>query len=454
MKKSYQWAIELFIIILIISGQPVFATIDVEMILNDGGFVSFDHFKAELYLFNHVATVPDARIFGILEIAGEFYYWPDFETVASYRELVVEPGESYLTFLEFNFPDIDEMIPFGPMSFWGAWYVDAGYYGYDVKEFWLGAEHKWTPTPMATFTPEPTNTPAPPTSTPTSTPSSAPAGFVYVDAGSFVMNSSIIEPCWGDGEEGPQFEVTLTRGFFMMQTEVTRQIWADLKAVQPTLPDDPSDITLSPTLGHPVQQNSWYEAVLFANLMSLHEGYTRCYYEDEEFTIPIDATNYTSGTIFCKFHESGYRLPTEAEWEYACRAGTAGPFSCDEPEYTWENCEICQPGVHPTLEQYSLYCMPYPSMLAVSGSKLPNPFGLYDMHGSVSEWCWDLFWTYPGMNLIDPTGPTSTYEWSRVVRGGSWVDMARHCRSASRWSSGPGFFHFTFGFRLLRIAPE
>ena len=73
---------------------PVQAAIDVEMILNNGGFVSFDHFKAELYLNNHDEVVPDALIFGILEIYGEYYYWPDFGTDVNYGVQIIEPGES------------------------------------------------------------------------------------------------------------------------------------------------------------------------------------------------------------------------------------------------------------------------------------------------------------------------------------------------------------------------
>ena len=97
------------------------AVIDVEMILNDAAFVSFDHFKAELYLNNPDAMVPDAWIFGIIEVCGEFYYWPDYGVEVNFQTMSIESGVTFLTFLEIDFPNVDNVIPFGPMSFWGAW---------------------------------------------------------------------------------------------------------------------------------------------------------------------------------------------------------------------------------------------------------------------------------------------------------------------------------------------
>ena len=155
----------------ILIGMPVSAEIDVEMQLNDGGFVSYDHFKAALYLNNHGSPVPNAQIFGILDVFGEYFFWPDFGSEVNFNTRTIAEGEAWLTFLEFDFPNIDDVIPFGPLSFWGAWFVNMENYGYDVQEFWLDAAHKWTPTP--TETPAPSATPEPPfthTPVPTETP--------------------------------------------------------------------------------------------------------------------------------------------------------------------------------------------------------------------------------------------------------------------------------------------
>ena len=299
----------------------------------------------------------------------------------------------------------------------------------------------------------PTFTPAPPTSTPTSelvtatpTLSPVPTGFVFISPGGFKMGSPLDEPCRETNET--QHEVTITRGFYMMRTEVTRQMWADLKAVQPTLPDDPSDTHDSFTMNHPVQNNTWLEAVLFSNLMSVQTGYTRCYYKDAGFSIPVDSTNYMSGTFYCNFNANGYRLPTESEWEYACRGGTTGAFSCDEPDYHSWNCHNCAPGTNPVLEDYCVFCANDPGGIAVVGSKLPNPNGLYDIHGNVWECCWDWYGTYPSDTVTDPTGPTSGS--FRVMRSGAFYYYARGCRSAYRNYFSQSLRDSIQGFRLVR----
>lgn len=446
--------------------QPlVSAEIDIEMLLNNGGFVSFDHFKAELYLNNQEAVVPDAEIFGILEIYGEYYFWPTFTTEVNSQTFYINSGETYLTFLEFDFHNIDDIIPFGPMYFWGAWFVDMAQFGFDVKEFWLGSEHKWTPTPSpATCTP--TTPPGSPTYTPTSTPTSTPTntpfanpGALYstdaivgnmrcVPAGSFTQGSPGEEPCRDSIES--QFTHILTKNIAVMETEVSRQMWEDLRAVQPTLPEDPSSTSASPLMINPVQYNTWFEAVLFANLLSLQNGYTQCYYKDATFTIPLDATNYTTGQFFWNPAVDGYRLPSEGEWEHFCRAGTNGPFSCDEPDYTSDTCgyPYCVIEEFPVLEDYAVFCANNPGSTQAVGSKLSNPWNLKDVHGNVYEWCWDDFTSYPSGTVIDYSGPgTSSF---RALRGGSWYNRARFCRSANRDHYSPGYRLTYDGFRLVR----
>lgn len=489
--------------VLHLSSPVVLAGVDVDMFLNDGGFISFDHFLAELRLSNNGAVVPDAQIFGVLEVHGSFFFWPDFTSDVSFDIRNIPEGHMTANFLEFDFPDIDDFIPFGPMNFWGAWVVSGDQYGYDVQEFWLDSEHKWTPSPVpATFTPTaspdsptftpviptptstpppptgtpsfsvtptntptltpvPTFTPVPPTLTPTSTPTRTPTStltptatpifvsvgnMIAISAGTFMQGSPSTEPCRISDET--EFTHTLTRNLVVMETEVTRQMWADLSAVQGTLPADPSDTSCSPSMIHPVQSLTWFESVLFANLLSMQNGYTRCYYTDAGFTTPVDASNYVTGPFFCYFGADGYRLATEGEWEYWGRAGTTTPFSCDEPNYTSGTCESCTSGTHPVLEQYCVYCANDPGMTSISGSKLANPWSLKDVHGNVWEWCWDWYGMYPTEAVTDYTGLTSGTE--RVIRGGAWGSIAEACRSAKRLSVLPYNRSNPLGFRLVR----
>lgn len=442
------------------------AQVDVEMQLNNAGFESYDHFKAALYLNNDEQPLNDVWIFGILEIYGEFYYWPTFTNEVSFQESTIAVGESWIDFLEFDFPDIDDVIPFGPMSFWGAWYRNENEYGFDVQEFWLDSDHKWTPTPVPTATPVATDTPVvtasptvEPTATPTQVPSATPAatatpqqappGFAYIPAGSFTMGSSPSEPCHNSAETVHQ--VTLTRSFYMLETEVTRQMWANLQVSHPALPDDPSNLTHSPTMEHPVNRSTWYEAILFLNLLSQQEALDPCYFKDSGFTTPVNETNYSSDPIYCDFDAFGYRLPTESEWEYACRAGTTGPFSCDEPNYTTSSCGFCIPDYHLELELHSVFCGNSSGSSEPVSSKLPNPWGLYDMHGNLLEWCWDWSWTYPG-DSTDPTGPDDGL--FKVRRSGSFNDQPELCRSADRNANSPGYRNGYLGFRYVRLATD
>jgi formylglycine-generating enzyme required for sulfatase activity len=133
-----------------------------------------------------------------------------------------------------------------------------------------------------------------------------------------------------------------------------------------------------------------------------------------------------------------YRLPTEAEWEYACRGWTSTRFSYgDDPGYT-------------SLTDYAWYDANSGSTSHPVGQKLPNPWGLYDMQGNVWEWCQDWYDAYPGGAALDPQGPASgSY---RVIRGGYWDDFAWLCRSARRDYDYPDYGDDYIGFRVV-LAP-
>ncbi|MBN1878803.1 formylglycine-generating enzyme family protein [bacterium] len=287
-------------------------------------------------------------------------------------------------------------------------------------------------------------------STPPVTP--VPMTFSTISPGTFTMGSPYIEPCVSSSKALDEHQVRLTRDIAIMQTEVTRQMWFDLRAMHTDLPEDPSLTKVSPTMNHPVQNALTNETALFANLLSLSHGLMRSYYKDPGFSIPLDSTNYEDEEFFCNFDAGGYRLPTEAEWEYACRAGTEGPFSFYEPEYHQGTCYGCDPDVFQGLDQYCVYCGNSPGSAEPASSKYPNPWGLYDMHGNVSEYCWDYYGdmsvdVMTDQEQVDPTGPLTGDQ--RILRGGNWDCPATDCRSAARTVI---VGNQNCGFRLVKSA--
>jgi formylglycine-generating enzyme required for sulfatase activity len=247
-----------------------------------------------------------------------------------------------------------------------------------------------------------------PTPTPAPTPATPNAGdkqtldlgsgvsmtLVWIPPGTFTMGSPSNESS-RDSDEGPQTRVTLTRGFWMGETEVTQAQW---KAVMGS-GNNPSHFK-GDTL--PVEMVSWNDAMDFCRRLSERSGRT-------------------------------VTLPTEAQWEYACRAGTTTRFSFGDSDSSLGN--------------YAWFTSNSGSQTRPVRGKQPNAWGLYDMHGNVWEWCLDWFGAYPGGSVTDPTGASSgSY---RVLRGGSWGYTARYCRSASRGGDGPtGRFHNN-GFRVV-----
>ena len=237
--------------------------------------------------------------------------------------------------------------------------------------------------------------------------------LVLIPAGEFLMGSPEDDDD-ADAEEKPRHRVQITRPFYLGVTEVTQ---GQYRAV---MGKNPSQFKRSDNL--PVEQVSWFDAVKSCNKLSEREG-RKPYYRIEG-----DAVTMAGG--------DGYRLPTEAEWEYACRAGTTTRFSFGDDETA--------------LGQYAWYGANCKGRTQLVGRKQPNAFGLYDMHGNVWEWCWDGYdeGYYSRSPVDDPLGPSGVS--ARVARGGCAEDGPRICRSAIRFRAAPGLRAGT-GFRLARV---
>ncbi|MBP6875735.1 MAG: formylglycine-generating enzyme family protein [Candidatus Eisenbacteria bacterium] len=253
-------------------------------------------------------------------------------------------------------------------------------------------------------------------------------GFVAVLAGVFTMGSPAGELCRDSDET--QHEVTLTRGFYVSTTEVTQAEW------QATMGWDDSYFDGA---DRPVETITWFDAVQYCNERSADEGLAAAY------TITgatYDGHHITGGTVTWNQDANGYRLLTEAEWEYACRAGSASAF-CNG------GISQCYCGSEPNLGLVGWYCGNSSNQTHDVAQKAPNAWGLYDMHGNVWEWCWDWYASYGG-SATDPVGPGSGS--ARVDRGGSWDDIARYCRSAYRGYYTPSHRDYYIGLRLARTA--
>ena len=247
--------------------------------------------------------------------------------------------------------------------------------------------------------------------------------FTLIPPGEFMMGS----PRWEDGrfsDEGPRRRVQITRPFYLGVYPVTHEEYERVTGANPSSfsPDGGRSDWVSglDTSRFPVERVSWEDAVEFCRKLS---------------ALPDE---HTAGRE--------YRLSTEAEWEYACRAGTTSPFHFGSLlDGSQANCD----GNHP----YGTSTTgPYLRRTTTVGSYAPNAFGLHDMHGNVWQWCADWYDVdyYANSPVDDPPGPASGS--SRVCRGGSWRFGGRYLRSANRNCYEPGHRSFSLGFRVALVA--
>lgn len=260
--------------------------------------------------------------------------------------------------------------------------------------------------------------------------------MVWIPAGTFRMGSPTTEPNRSTDENfrtANDGDVTLTQSFYMGKYQVTQEQYF---AVTGTNPSSFSSNPASEEIqgNRPVERVTWFDAIEFCNKLSELEGLTPVYTitgRTPESGYPI-----TAATVNANWDNNGYRLPTEAQWEYACRAGTQTRWHSGEDESLLGN--------------YAWFSGNSGNRTHQVGLKLPNAWGLYDMHGNVREWCWDWFvasYSNAGGN-VDPTGASSGSD--RVFRGGGWYGSGRVLRSACRFRFSPDGRSDDLGFRVLR----
>ncbi|MDP2884951.1 MAG: SUMF1/EgtB/PvdO family nonheme iron enzyme [Ignavibacteria bacterium] len=257
--------------------------------------------------------------------------------------------------------------------------------------------------------------------------------FVQVTGGTFLMGSTTE---WSD--ELPAHSVTIG-AFTIDKTEITYEKWTEVRDWG--LTHGYSDL---PTgrhgwggtgINHPVSEVSWYDALKWCNARSEKDGLTPVYYTSNTLVTVYRTGQLDLASDAVRWSANGYRLPTEAEWEYAARGGTrskgylySGSDNIDSVAWYYHNADV---KTHPV------------------STKGANELGLYDLCGNVCEWCWDWYGSYSASSHTDPKGPTSGEY--RVIRGGSFLYFyGGGCCATNRYLDVPvGFFNY-LGFRCVR----
>jgi len=260
---------------------------------------------------------------------------------------------------------------------------------------------------------------------------SAPGQMFYVPGGTFTMGRTTGS---GDSNELPSHSVTLN-SFFMGKYEVTQAEWIAIMGSNPASVYGVGE-------NYPVYHIFWHATLKFCNLRSMAEGFTPVY-SILGFTNPANWGNNIDAwdAVVCNWSADGYRLPTEAEWEYAAKGAS------NNPDFIFSGGD--------DINDVAWYAGndvsgDYPSGTKPVGLKSPNRLGVYDMSGNVWEWCWDWYngSYYSSSPSINPTGPVSRA--CRVGRGGCWTGDATNCRVVDRQYNFPDNSYYYNGFRLCR----
>ena len=287
-----------------------------------------------------------------------------------------------------------------------------------------------------------------------------PDGMVFIPPGLFNMGDSLND--WESTEEKPVHAVYLS-GFYLSQYEITKALWD--KVYNWALSNGYSFECVGYGKGtnHPVYYVYWCNAVKWCNARSEKEGLTPCYYTDSSLSTVFRTDCPDLANDYVNWTATGYRLPTEAEWEKAAGGGRDGR------RFAWSDTDEIQ---HARANYYSMtlfaydtspsrgyhpsYSNGYEPYTSPVGSFAPNSYGLYDMTGNLWEYCWDStdmdYNRYSGTTATNPHGPEEVSP-MRVARGGSWYHASCTCRVSSRMFFFSDAYYEYAGFRVARSAP-
>ena len=252
-----------------------------------------------------------------------------------------------------------------------------------------------------------------------------PHGLVYIPGATYVMGTQFLDR---SEYERPRHQVSLAP-LLIGKTEVSQALWQEVMGFNPSVRTDSRQ---------PVTNVSWYQVLEFCNLLSQRDGLSPCYSINKGFPDANNVSDFDSlrYSVSCNWDASGYRLPTEAEWEYAAKCGD----NYNKLKFSGSN----------RINEVAWYLANSGDRVQACGQKKANAFGLYDMSGNVFEWCWDYWGPYSKEAVIHPKGAKSGAY--RVIRGGSWQSEPDLCNSTYRGGNAAADSSKDLGFRIVRSA--